>query len=203
MTRRQVAVLALRTVIDTLVVATTLAAPAFDWTADPTGTRLTCLALRFAVATMMAIDLGIDALVVAHRPVVATLALTADAVVPRRADVTATATVVRVGINVGAHSTAADFVRRTQAAISSLAVMQPLMKESVRVHPTAEAGDEQVSIVAEIVACGLLVRDPLAIGGIPAVSGVATGRGGSGCLERSPDQHGSHTGQQSLKHPST
>jgi len=183
LTRLRVALLALRTIIDTLVVAAGLAAPAFNWTTDPTGARLTCLALRFAVATVMAVDLGVDALVVAHRPVVATLALALFTGLARCASVATTATVVGVGANILAYPTAANIASHAQAAIPVLTVLEPLAIETVRGHLAAETRDEHHPIVAEVVTGGILIKEKFAKGGFLTFGYVAASRGGTGCAE--------------------
>lgn len=68
-------------VIDALIVATRLPGSTLDGAADSARARLTRLTLRLAITAMTAVDLRVNALVVAHRAVVAALALTVDAVV--------------------------------------------------------------------------------------------------------------------------
>jgi hypothetical protein len=96
LTGLRIALLPLWAIVDTLIVATRLAGAAVNRPADAARACFTRLALRLAIAAMVLVDLGIDALVVAHRPVVATLTLTVDTRISGRADVAAGAAILRI-----------------------------------------------------------------------------------------------------------
>lgn len=130
-----------------------------------------------AAATVFGINAWVDTLAVADDAVLAALALSVDAVIPRRADVAASAAVIGVGINVGTHSTATDFVGLTEAPVPMLTVMKPFLKQTAGVHPAAEAREKQMPIMAEVVARGLLIGGPFVISRVLAMGDITAGRG--------------------------
>jgi hypothetical protein len=117
LTGRGITLLARWAVIDALILTARLPTSTLDRTTHPTRARLTGLALRLAVAAMVAVDLGVDALVVAHRAVVAALAVARDTVMTGRADITAAAAVVWVGLETDAVLRAARTVGKAAGGI--------------------------------------------------------------------------------------
>jgi len=175
-----IARLTLRTIVDALVVATGFSGTAIDRTAHPARARLTGLALRLAIPAVVAVDLGIDALVVAHRALVAALALSINTRIPRWADITAAAAVVGVAQWVDAGTAAADVADQAQAAIPGLAVLEHFVIQAVCIYLTPGTGEPHRPIVAEAATGGRLIQERFAEGVLLALPYVAASRSGRG-----------------------
>ena len=168
--------------------------------AFPTRAHFAASAGMAAATTVFVVALRVDAVIIALGLGLGALTLAKLAGAPRITGMATGTTVVGVGSNLRAHTIAADLVGGPQAAIPVLAVVQPRLKRAVRVHPTAEARDEHLRIVANAVAQRMLVGDPLAIGLLPAFGHVAASRSGPGSADRTPGQGGNHATQQTLQH---
>lgn len=166
-----------RAEIDTLILTASLACAALHRDALAVLTGFAGPTRMIAAATVFGINAWVDTLAVADDAVLAALALSVDAVISRWADVAASATVVGIGSNVGAHPTAADVASHAQAAIPVLTVLDPLVIEAVRGHPAAEARDEHRPIVAEVVAGGVFIEKEFANRGVLAIGDATTGCG--------------------------
>jgi hypothetical protein len=97
-----------------------------------------------------------------------------------------------------ADPTTADLICHTKAAIATLTVVEPLLKQTTRVHPATEAGEEQLSIAAETIAGGVLVAGPFARRSVFAV-GAATGSRRDRSTYCPTGKRGHHPAQQSLE----